>query len=198
MRIQHLATIALTLLLTACGFHLRGMGSFDFALQELQFKSADSRAPLAKALESRLEAQGVELNATAPFTLYLEHEQHTQRVVSYTAGTRSAEHMLTSSVDYAIRAGDLPDLMTGTAEVQRVLSFNQNHVSASNEEASLLRNEMRNELVMQLMMRLQAIKPEQLEALRATAQARVDADAEAKQQELDRLQQELNLEPLAN
>jgi len=106
--------------------------------------------------------------------------------------------MLTSSIDYALRSGDLPDLITGTAEVQRALSFNQNHVSASNEESRLLRNEMRNELVMQLMMRLQAIKPEQLETLRATAQARTDADTEVRQQELERLQQELNLEPLVN
>lgn len=198
MRIYPLATLALTLLLSACGFHLRGTGSFDFFLQELHFQAADSYAPLAKTLERRLSAQGVELNSGAPFTLHLQREQQTKRVVSYTAGTRSAEHLLTSSVEYALRSGSLPDLISGTAQVQRSLSFNQNHVSASSQEEQLLRKEMRNELVMQLMMRLQAIKPEQLEALRTTAQEKIDAQEQARQQELRRLQLELNLEPLTN
>lgn len=197
MRLNTLVTLAFALLLTACGFQLRGTGSFDFALRELDFKSADIHAPLAKAVEARLQAQGVDLNAAAPFTLYLDREQHDKRVVSYIAGTRSAEHMLTSSVEYAIRHGDLPDLISGRAEVQRAMSFNQNQVSASHEEEQLMRAEMRNELVMQLMLRLQAIQPAQLDVRRTEIQERIDIEERARQQEIKRLQEEYPLAPLS-
>ncbi len=190
MRLAQLLTLSLALALSACGFQLRGTGSFEFHLKELRFSSDDRLAPLAKELQERLQAQGVTLTDSAGYRLHLGRENQSQRTVSFTAGTRSSEQMLTSAVDYEIRSGELPALVKGQAEVQRALSFNQNHVSASSEEARMLREEMRNELVMQLMLRLQAIRPEQLESLRADAQARADAETAAREAEQQRLQQE--------
>lgn len=196
MRLAHLFTLSLALLLTACGFHLRGTGSYNFQLTELDFRAADILSPLAKTLESRLEAQGVELTPEAEYTLYLEREENTSRIVSFTAGTRSSERMLTSAVNLEIRYQNLPALYKARAEVQRTLDFNQNNVSASDEEKSMLTKEMRNELVTQVLMRLQSIKLQELEELRLQAIERQQMEEEAKQRELERLQQELNLEPL--
>ena len=193
MRLAKLLTLSMALVLSACGFHLRGTGSFDFGLKELRFTSADRLAPLAKTLQERLQSQGVELTNSADYSLYLGREEQSSRTISFTAGTRSSERMLTSSVDYEIRSGQLPALIKGQAEVQRALAFNQNHVSASSEEARMLRDEMRNELVMQLMLRLQAIKPAQLEQLRAEAQVKADAEAAAREAEQERLLQEEKL-----
>ena len=190
MRLAQLFTLSMALVLSACGFQLRGTGNYDFQLKELRFSSDDRLAPLAKELQERLQAQGVTLTDSAEYRLHLGRETHSQRTVSFTAGTRSSEQMLTSTVDYEIRSGNLPALIKGQAEVQRAQSFNQNHVSASSEEARMLRDEMRNELVMQLMLRLQAIKPGQLETLREQAQARADAEAAAREAEQQRLQQE--------
>ncbi|TDQ35380.1 LPS assembly lipoprotein LptE [Thiopseudomonas denitrificans] len=190
MRLAHLFTLSLALVLSACGFQLRGTGNFEFSLKELRFSSDDRLAPLASQLQERLRAQGVELTDSAEYSLHLGRETQSQRVVSFTAGTRSSEQMLTSTVDYEIRSGQLPALIRGQAEIQRAQSFNQNHVSASSEEARMLRDEMRNELVMQLMLRLQAIKPAQLEQLREAAQIKADAEAAAREAEQQRLQQE--------
>lgn len=196
MRTAHLLTLLLALALSACGFQLRGTGSFDFALKELRFNADDRMAPLAKELEERLKAQGVTLSNSAQYSLQLGREEHSRRTVSFTAGTRSAEHMLTSTVAYEIRSGQLPALIRGQAEVQRVHTFNQNHVSASSEEARLLREEMRSELVQQLMLRLQAIQPAQLDELRSKAEARAAAEEEARRQEQERLQREESLLPI--
>lgn len=196
MRLAQLFTLSLALLLSACGFHLRGTGSFEFFLKELRFSSDDRLAPLAQTLQERLQDQGVTLTNSAEYNLHLGREIHSQRTISFTAGTRSSEQMLTSTVDYEIRSGQLPALIKGQADVQRVQSFNQNHVSASSEEAIMLRNEMRNELVMQLIQRLQAIKPEQLAALREAAQAKADSEAAAHEAEQQRLLQEEKLFPI--
>ncbi|NLY16198.1 MAG: hypothetical protein GXZ05_07420 [Gammaproteobacteria bacterium] len=193
MRLAQLLTLSMALVLSACGFHLRGTGSFQFALKELHFTSADRFAPLSEMLQQRLLSQGVELTSSAEYSLYLGREEHTRRTISFTAGTRSSEQMLTTTVDYEIRYAGLPALLTGQAEVQRTQSFNQNHVSASSEEALLLRDEMRNELVMQLMQRLQAVRPAQLEQLRAEAQVKADAEAAAREAEQQRLLQEEKL-----
>ncbi|MBS7326536.1 MAG: hypothetical protein KIG85_08000 [Thiopseudomonas sp.] len=193
MRLAHLVTLSLALLLGACGFQLRGTGSFDFAIKEFRFKASDSLAPLAKNLQESLKNQGITLTDSAEYSLYLGHEALSQRQVSFTAGTRTGESMLTSSVLYEIRSGDLPALISGRAEVQRVMSFNHSHAAASNEENNLLREEMRRELVNQLLLRLQALKPEQLEQLRVKAQARADADKAASDSEQQRLQQQENM-----
>ncbi|MFB1011359.1 MAG: hypothetical protein QMB92_07980 [Thiopseudomonas sp.] len=190
MRLAHLVTLSLALLLGACGFQLRGTGSFDFAIKEFRFKADDSLAPLAKNLQESLQNQGIVLSDTAEYSLHLGREEHSQRQVSFTAGTRTGENMLISSVPYEIRLGNLPALISEHAEVQRVMSFNHSHASASSEENNLLREEMRRELVNQLLLRLQALKPEQLEQLRDKAQARADAEKAARDSEQQRLLQQ--------
>lgn len=196
MRLTHLLTLSLAVVLSACGFQLRGTGSFDFAVKELRFSSDDRMAPLAQALQERLQAQGVSLSQSAEYSLHLGREEQSRRTVSFTAGTRNAEHLLTSSVRYEIRHASLPALISEQAEVQRSLAYNENHVSASSEEANLLREEMRQELVMQLMMRLQALQPAQLDLLRDKAQQRADAEAAARAAEQQRLLDEQQLLPL--
>lgn len=196
MRLSTLVTLALTLFLTACGFKLRSFDSFQFALKEVNFVAADRYSSLAKAVEEQLKLQGVELNPTAEYTLLIGPERDTRRTVSYIAGTRNTEELLTTSVDYAIRAGNLPELITGRAEVQRTLTRNQNLVSASSETETQARNEMRNDLVMQLMLRLQAIQPAELDKLHEEAQARADEQEQALQQQRERLLQEYQLSPL--
>lgn len=196
MRIAHFFTLSLVLLLGACGFQLRGTGSFDFAIKEFRFSADDQLAPLARELQERLSKQGVELSDIAEYQLHLGRENHSRRTVSFTAGTRNAEHLLTSSVEYEIRSGNLPALIKEKAEVQRSLAYNENHVSASSEEEQLMRGEMRQELIMQLMMRLQALQPAQLDVLRDKAQQRLDAEAAARAAEQQRLLDEQQLMPL--
>ncbi len=104
-----------------------------------------------------------------------------QRTASFTAGTRSAEYTLTSATTYELRSGNLPALMQDRVEVQRTYAHNQNNVTGSGQEASLLREEMRRDLVMQLMMRLQAITPAQLQDLQEQAERKAQADAQARE-----------------
>ena len=71
--------------------------------------------------------------------------------------------------------------MQDRIEVQRTYAHNQNNVTGSGQEESLLREEMRRDLVMQMMMRLQAVTPTQLEALKEQAQRKAQAEADARE-----------------
>ncbi|HZJ91639.1 MAG TPA: LPS assembly lipoprotein LptE [Thiopseudomonas sp.] len=190
-----ITVLGLAFLMSACGFHLRGTGTMKMALNELDFAARDSLSPLAKQVKESLANNKVDVLSNAAYTLYIGAEGNTQRTASFTAGTRSAEYTMTSSVDYELRSGNLPALLQDRLEVQRTYAYNQDNVTGSGQEAALLREEMRRELVTQLMMRLQAITPAQLHDLRELAQQRQEAEAQAReaaaraQQQFDEPQQ---------
>ncbi len=178
---RSIIVLGLAFLMTACGFHLRGTGTTQMALNELNFEARDALSPLGKMVKESLANNKVQVSSSAPFTLYVGPEETTQRTASFTAGTRSAEYTLTTAVSYELRSGKLPTLLQDRIEVQRTYAHNQNNVTGSGQEESLLREEMRRDLVMQLMMRLQAVTPTQLEALKEQAQRKAQAEADARE-----------------
>lgn len=178
---RSITVLGLAFLMTACGFHLRGTGTTQMALNELNFTARDALSPLGKMVKESLANNKVQVSSSAPFTLYVGPEETTQRTASFTAGTRSAEYTLTTAVSYELRSGKLPTLLQDRIEVQRTYAHNQNNVTGSGQEEALLREEMRRDLVMQLMMRLQAVTPTQLEALKEQAQRKAQAEADARE-----------------
>lgn len=178
---RSITVLGLAFLMTACGFHLRGTGTTQMALNELNFAARDALSPLGKQVKESLINNKVNVSNSASFTLYVGAEEHSQRTASYTAGTRSAEYTITSATTYELRSGNLPSLIRDRVEVQRTYAYNQNNVTGSGQEAALLREEMRRDLVMQLMMRLQAVTPAQLHDLKDQAERKVQADAQARE-----------------
>lgn len=178
---RSITVLGLALLLTACGFHLRGTGSTQMALTELNFASRDDLSPLSREVKQSLINNKVLISSSAPFTLYLGLVEQSRRTASFTPGTRTAEYQLTSSVAYELRSGSLPALLQDRVEVQRSYAFNHNNVTGSGQEEMMLHDEMRRELVTQLMMRLQAITPEQLQGLKEQAERTAQAEAQARE-----------------
>ena len=87
---RSLALIALTGLLGACGFHLRGTTSTTrIALNELNLTAHDTYGETQRELRSQLEANGVKVYAGAPYELVLANETEKRRTASYTSTSRS-------------------------------------------------------------------------------------------------------------
>ncbi len=188
---RSITVLGLAFLMTACGFHLRGTGTMQMALTELNFAARDALSPLGKSVKESLINNKVQISSSAPYTLYVGAEESNQRTASFTAGTRSAEYTITVSAAYELRSGNLPALLNDRIEVQRTYAYNQDNVTGSGQEAELLREEIRRDLVMQLMMRLQAITPAQLNELKDQAQRKEQADAQARE-EAQRAQQQFD------
>lgn len=173
-----LLLVMLTTLLGACGFQLRGAGSHDFALQELDLRARNAYGDTVKEVRRSLEGSGVRVHDGAPYTLVLTGENESQRTASYTSSARSAEYQLTLELDYQIRSGNLT-LLDDSVEVQRIYLHDSNNLIGSDQEARQLRGEMRREQVQRLLLRLQQLDPAQLAELQDQAEARAAAEAKA-------------------
>jgi len=176
---RNLVVIGLAVLLSACGFQLRGTGSTEFALKEVNLQARNAYGETLKQLRQVLDNSGVNVHVGAPYKLDLIREQETQRTASYTGNARSAEYELTTSLDYEIRGAKNLLLLSDKLEVQSTHVQDDNNLIGSDQEAAQVRQEMRRALVQQLSMRLQQITPAQLEQLQQEAEAKAQAEAEA-------------------
>ncbi|MCG6575323.1 hypothetical protein EGM97_11480 [Pseudomonas sp. AF32] len=176
---RNLLVIGLTVLLSACGFQLRGTGTTQLAITELDLSARDAYGDTVKLLRQTLESSGVKVYSGAPYKLVLAREQENQRSLSYAGAGRSAEYELTNVLSYEIRGQNNLLLLDDKLQVQKVYLHDGNNITGSVQESSEVRNEMRRDLVQRMMLRLQQLTPTQLEQLQQTADAQAKAEAEA-------------------
>lgn len=176
---RNLLVIGLAALLGACGFQLRGTGDTHFALKELDLSARNAYGETAKQLREVLENNGVRVYPGAPYHLVLSNESESRRTASYTSSARSAENELTTTLDYEIRGSRNLLLMSNQLEAQNFYVQDGNNLIGSDQEAAQVREEMRRDLIQQLVQRLRLVTPEQLEQLQLAADAKAKAEADA-------------------
>ena len=176
---RNLMVIGLAVLLSACGFQLRGTGDVQFALKELDVSARNAYGETVNQVREVLQDNGVRVYPGAPYRLVLSDEQENQRSASFTSAARTAEYELTKTLTYEIRGSKDLLLMSNNLEVQSYYTQDGNNLIGGDQEAAQLRREMNRELVQQLVQRLQQVSPDQLDQLQQTAEAKAKAEAEA-------------------
>jgi LPS-assembly lipoprotein len=176
---RNLLVMGLAVLLSACGFQLRGTGTTELAITELDLSARNAYGETVKQLRQVLESSGVKVYSGAPYKLVLTDEQDTQRILSYAGAGRTGEYQVSTVLTYDIRDEGNRPLLSNKLEVQKVFIHDGNNLVGSDQEAITARREMRRELVQRLMLRLQQISPAQLDQLQQTAAAKAQADAAA-------------------
>ncbi|WP_409278604.1 LPS-assembly lipoprotein LptE [Pseudomonas defluvii] len=176
---RNLLVMGLAVMLSACGFQLRGTGATDLALKELDVSARDAYGDTVKQLRQVLKSSGVNVHAGAPYKLFLAREDNTQRAASYAGSARSVEYELTDTLSFEIRGQNNTSLLSDKLEVQKIYVHDSNNLAGSDQEASQVRDEMRREMVQKMVLRLQLITPAQLETLQMEAEARAKAEADA-------------------
>lgn len=176
---RNLMVVGLALLLSACGFQLRGTGEEQFALHELNVSARNAYGPTVKEVRRALEARGVKISANAPYHLLLVDEREQPRTVAYTRAGRSSEFELTQVLSYQILSADNLPLLNNSIEAQNIYVQDNNNLIGSGQEAEQVRKEMRHDLVQQLVQQLQVISPAQLARLNEQAKAKAEADRAA-------------------
>ncbi|MHC8385299.1 LPS-assembly lipoprotein LptE [Pseudomonas sp. LB3P14] len=176
---RNLLVMGLAVLLSACGFQLRGTGTTELAIKELDLSARNAYGEIVTQMRQVLQSSGVKVYSGAPYKLVLTDEQESQRILSYAGAGRTGEYQMTLVLNYDIRGqGDLP-LLDDKLEVQKVFIHDGNNLVGSDQEANDARKEMRRELVQRMMLRLQQLTPTQLEQLQQTADAKAKAEAAA-------------------
>ena len=176
---RNLLVMGLAVLLSACGFQLRGTGTNDLTIKELDVSARDAYSPTVTQLRQVLENSGVHVYTGATYKLFLANEQETQRNLSYASAGRASDIELSTTLNFEIQGRDHLPLMGDKIQVQKIVSHDGNNLVGSDSEVTQVRKEMRRELVQRMVLRLSMFTPEQLEALQQSADNKAKADADA-------------------
>lgn len=162
MRATLLIVLMLTLLLGACGFHLRGQAAFALPFKTLYIKSANANAPFITELKHAIELTGVQVTdkpEQAQLTLYIVSESTDQQILSLNSIGQVIEYRLYYRISYQAydknqREWLAPDQIT----LQRDYSYDVTQVLAKQQEATQLYQDMRGDAVQQMLRRLNHAK----------------------------------------
>jgi LPS-assembly lipoprotein len=159
--------LGLTVLLSACGFHLRGSnGSFMLPFATMYIGLPDT-SPLAIGLKRYIRAIGstevvnTKDGADAVLEVLTDPERNrTKTILSLNSSGRVQEYQLGYSINFRVldKAGN--QLLAPTSiSLVRPITFDESQVLAKETEEAALYRDMRNDMVQQIMRRLAAIKP---------------------------------------
>jgi len=176
---RNLLVMGLAVLLSACGFQLRGTGTNDLAIKELDVSARNAYGDTVIQLRQVLENSGVHVYTGATYKLFLADERETQRNLSYASAGRASDIELSTELSFQIQGRDHLPLMGDKIQGQKVVSHDGNNLVGSDSEIVQVRKEMRRELVQRMILRLQLLTPVQLEALQQAADNKAKADADA-------------------
>ncbi|MDD5329122.1 MAG: LPS assembly lipoprotein LptE [Sulfuricella sp.] len=157
-----LAGIALTLLLAACGFQLRGVASLPF---ESLYVDAGGNAALAaeigRAIRTGTQTRLTDQAADADAVLQVLGGTREKRILSLSGAGRVREYQLTYRVNFRLIDKKGFDMMPNQPiELLRDLAYDDTQVQAKEQEELLLYRDMQNDAITQLMRRLAAAKPQ--------------------------------------
>lgn len=149
------------LLAAGCGWHLRGTSDAPDNIESLHISARNLNSALVEDLRRALVSNGITVakNATeAKYSLVLLAENSDRRTASIGASARIAELLLTESADFLILAADGTQVLgRTTATAERQFEYNEDNVLTTDDEALLLRAEMRSELVHKILNRLRFV-----------------------------------------
>ncbi|MCU7842367.1 MAG: hypothetical protein KZQ93_00845 [Candidatus Thiodiazotropha sp. (ex Monitilora ramsayi)] len=147
--------------LSGCGFHLKGyQQAASPALDGLYVLNGDQRDTLAGTLQRNLRIAGVNLAADAESSrhrLQIIQEQVKSRVLAVDASGKAldSEFRLTASFSLIPATGEPHEAQH--LELVRQLSYSGDDELGRRNEASLLMEDMRNEMANQIIRRLEAL-----------------------------------------
>jgi LPS-assembly lipoprotein len=176
---RNLLVMGLAVLLSACGFQLRGTGDNQITVKELDLSARDAYGKTVTQLRQVLEGNGVKIYTGAPYKLVIVDEQQTQRSASSSGSGRASEYTLTTTLNYEIRGTQNRQLVKNKVQIEKITVNDSNNLIGSDMEAAQVRNEMRSDLVQALIRQLQQLTPERLDELQAKADAVAKAEADA-------------------
>jgi|SRR5690554_159106 len=150
-------TISLMLLLltSACGWHLRGSLNPPLDIARIHVVSSEEHTDLLRELERSLANQDIAMVADTEnpeYTLVLGDETIRRRTVGIGADTLASAYSITLMLQYQFLSSDNTPL--GEQEQARVTrTYEASDASGLAREEETLKNEMRTELVQQIMRR---------------------------------------------
>ncbi len=153
-----LLVVLFAALLSACGFQLRG--SYSLPWETLHIGMSENSAmyqQIKRSIEASTQTKIVGNAKEAQATLVVVSDSQAKSILSLTARGRVRELQLSRSFVYRVVDAKGQDLMPASPIVLlREMTFDDEQLFAKESEEALIRVEMQNDLVQQLLRRLSA------------------------------------------
>lgn len=152
------ALLASLLVLTACGWQLRGQVNLPAPLRILAVENQGADKVTDNYVQQALLSNGVTISEDADYQLTLVNEKNSRRVLAVTSNAKASEYELKQSLTAQLRKGDWQE----TIEVSsyRTQLYDAAAEIGKAQEAAELRADMRRENANRLLRRLQNLKLE--------------------------------------
>ncbi len=163
MKLLLAAALSLSLI-SGCGWQLRGTDSLPDNLQSLHFHAKDPDSELAPALRRTFKNYQIALSdkAEGQYSLILQKESQDKRVVSLSIDALANEYELSMSARFRIMDPEGKLLLKSTdAKVLRSFDHDPSDALSKSEEEQLLRQEMRSDLISQIIRQLRFVLAKQ-------------------------------------
>jgi len=152
--------LLLLVLLTSCGFKLRGAYQLPAAMQITFVDAAQVSPELSRALIRNLKSSNIKIvlnEADDAAVLKLFKETKTKRIVSVDANGRAREYTLTYIINFSVKAqaGNF-EIESQEIRIDRDFVFDTEDVLGNSREESQLYEEMQQDLIRLILLRLQS------------------------------------------
>ncbi len=159
--VSYTLLLSLPLVLSACGFQLRGVGDNATTLPDdwknMHLVTSNPNGEFSREVETRFAAQGIQWNTweDANYRLDLGAERFSQRNLSLNAEARVAEFELTMTARFSVLDADNQVIIAATeVAVVRQMENDPRNVVGKAEETRIIKSEMRGDLARQIMRRI--------------------------------------------
>jgi len=153
--------LLMVLILSACGFQLRGEARLPEAMAQTWLAVPDPNSSFARELSLRLRASGVEVLEQAQAdsaVLRIHAERLRSEPLTISGQARVREFVLVFDLDFELIDGRGETLIPReTLRLTREYSFDEQAILAATREEEFLRAELRQAMASRLMRRLEAV-----------------------------------------
>lgn len=155
--------LALTLLVSACGFHLQGRQPLPSAFQYTYIDTKDEQTDFVQDLRKALIASNVNVIRTkgsSGATISVHADELAERILSVSARNIPTEYELTYKVEFSVTSGGKTLIDHEEISATRDISFDEAQLLAKEREQEILREALARDLVALTMRRLAALPPQ--------------------------------------
>lgn len=161
MKVFRIFIICLSsILLTACGFHLRGHAPVPKDLKRIQLVSKTPYDNFNRTLVKTFKSNGVTLSTQAamkaPYQLVIEQAKHSEKTVSLTRGIGGAHYALQFKVTYRVQKQDSSIVLPLKTIIREKTLATTNLNMGGDAQQQLQLNALMQDAAYQLLMQLRS------------------------------------------
>lgn len=153
-----IALIPLCLILSNCGFHLRGMVDMPRWLNHIAVIIEQAQRDLGPSLVESLQSYNLTIDsspASAQYWLIVQHDNLQKNIASISSSTTPRQYELIYTVQFKLMQAKGRDIIPpSTITITRQATVNSDRILGSNQEEALLIHEMMREAATQIINRI--------------------------------------------